>query len=110
MGNVAGLGGILNVIMTCLLVISLLNINSQCITKGMKKLLEKISNCCLGAYLVSYIFDDIFYPILNTVVPEMVLRLNYYVIVVPVVFSCSLILSAILNVVYRTMDSILEKQ
>ena len=94
-------GALPNVIMTSLLFILLLNINFENLSQTNKMFLAKISNLCLGGYLVSWIFDVTFYPILNKAVLDMPLRLNYYFIIVPLIFICSLGLSFILNLLYE---------
>ena len=60
---------------------------------GLRKLLKTISDLVLGAYLLSWIFDQIAYPKLAAAVPEMPMRLPYFLVVVPWVFVCSLALS-----------------
>jgi len=94
-------GALPNVIMTSLLFMLLLNINFENLSQTNKMFLAKISNLCLGGYLVSWIFDVTFYPILNNTVLDMPLRLNYYFIIVPLIFICSLGLSFILSLLYE---------
>ena len=65
-----------------------------------KKIMKYLSDLTLGAYLVSYIFDNIFYTDLNAKIPSVPDRLKYYFIIVPVVFLCSMLLSALLNLIY----------
>jgi len=65
-----------------------------------KKLLAQISDLCLGAYLVSYIFDDYFYSILNLKVTTVAERALYYVPVLLLVATASLLLSWVLNLFY----------
>lgn len=66
-----------------------------------KNFLQRISNLCYGAYLVSAIFDQLFYPFLIELVPNMLHRLYYYPIIVPMIFVCSLLLSYILSILYK---------
>ncbi len=94
-------GSLFNVIMTVLLFNLLLNINFNQLSNGIKNFLGKISNLCFGAYLVSWIFDSAYYSILNAIIPEMLERLNWYIVIVPTIFVCSLILSAILNCIQK---------
>lgn len=93
-------GALPNVIMTVLVFIFLLHIDFTGLSNRSKKFLKTISDACLGAYLVSWIFDDLFYPVLNDAVSYMPNRLEYYAIIVPVIFICSLMLSCALNAVY----------
>lgn len=67
----------------------------------LKKMIVKISELSLGIYLISYIFDNKFYPILNEHVPIVRYRLNYFVIMVLCVFICSAILSQLINWLYQ---------
>lgn len=63
--------------------------------------LWKVSDLVLSMYLVSYIFDQHFYKKLNSAIPEMQDRLKYYFVMVPVVFICSMLLSAILQLIQK---------
>lgn len=78
------------------------------VTKA-SKALSKISEFCFGAYLLSWIFDDIFYKILDKIVPDMPMRLNYYILIVPVVFICSISLSFIVNTIYNLIVKLINK-
>lgn len=62
--------------------------------------LARMSDWSLGAYLVSWIFDNRYYGILKAQVADVHLRLNYYPVMVLAVFFSSLALSAILNGIY----------
>lgn len=66
-----------------------------------KWILWKVSDLALGIYLLSYIFDTVFYPKLNTAVNPMTQRLGYYFILVPFVFICSLLSSAVISVIEK---------
>ncbi len=90
-------GSLFNVIMAVLVFGLLLNIKIPAI---LQKPLKLISDLSLGAYLLSYIFDNKFYPIFIEKVPEMQHRLEYYIIMVSAVFVCSLLLSAAINILY----------
>lgn len=72
-------------------------------------LLSKISELSFGVYLLSWIFDTHFYKILNNAVPDMPLRLNYYPVIVPVVFICSLLLSLVINYIHRLLAFLVSK-
>lgn len=71
--------------------------------KWCKVILKYISDSCLGAFLVSVIFDSFFYSKLNATIPDMPLRLNYYFLMVGLVFSCSILLSIVLSMIYNTV-------
>lgn len=64
------------------------------------RILAVISDVSLGAYLVSWIFDQAFYPVLTGSISSMTSRLPWFLVIVPAVFVCSVSLSWILNQVY----------
>ncbi len=68
-----------------------------------------ISELSFGAYLVSWIFDQIFYGMLNTCITAMPLRLNYMPQIVITVFVCSLLLSGVLELLYRGGAALLTR-
>lgn len=59
-----------------------------------------LSDLCLGGYLVSWIFDELFYPVLLSVQPNAAYQIPYFPVIVLAVFCCSLALSAVLHLVY----------
>lgn len=65
-----------------------------------KKVIKYLSELTLGAYLVSYIFDNRFYSRLTSKIPNVPDRLKYYLVIVPFIFVCSMLLSALLNLIY----------
>lgn len=76
---------------------------------GTKFVLYKISDLALGIYLLSYIFDSLVYPILNSQVTSMTDRLPLYFVTVPLVFICSAIGSAILNFITKYIIILFHK-
>lgn len=66
-----------------------------------KKIIKYLSELTLGAYLVSYIFDNKFYAQLNAKIPAVPDRLIYFFVLVPAVFLCSMLLSALLTLFYE---------
>lgn len=60
-------------------------------------MIKRVSDVTLGAYLVSYIFDTIFYNFFNNKLGETYIGFKYYFIIVPVVFVSSIILSMVLD-------------
>ena len=89
-----------NVVLSVLIFNLLLNINLTNISNILKKILKNISEAVLGAYLISSIFDDICYKILNSHIHTVGEKLKYYILIVPVVFVCSLIASICINYIY----------
>ena len=66
----------------------------------LKVAFARMSEWSLGAFLVSWIFDFTFYPILCDRVADPHLRLNWMPVMVLAVYGCSLALSAVLQMVY----------
>ena len=73
---------------------------------GLAKFIQKISGLCLGGYLVSWIFDKELYPILLEKVPEVTDRLEYYIIIVPMVVILSLFASYLLSKIQLIIEKI----
>ena len=76
------------------------------ISERLAKLLSYGSKLCMGAYLCSWIFDDLFYPLLNRWETRMHFRLYYFPLIVPAVFLCSLGLSAAVNGIYDLLNKL----
>ena len=89
-------GGFPILIESVLLFHLLLQIKTTRIPRFFRLLFTKISELSLGIYLVSIIFDNIFYPRLTAAVSSVPLRLNYYPVIVPLVFICSALASQLL--------------
>lgn len=68
-----------------------------------------LSDLCFGAYLVSWIFDKLFYATAGLSNADPLCRLEYYILIVPAVYICSLLLSALINVVYNSTVRLLLK-
>ena len=94
-------GALPNVIMTVLVFVFLLNFKLENAPSFTKKSLNIISDACLGAYLLSYIFDQHFYPYLNVKIPVMTDRINYFIPMVLSVAMCSLLLSIAIDLLYK---------
>ena len=93
------------VIMTILVFLFFTNLNYSKVPAKISKALAYLSSLCLGAYLVSWIFDDIFYPaILEN--PRVLNRFWMMPIVVLEIAISSLFLSAILDRILKTLTSI----
>lgn len=100
--------GIQPYVLAVLLFILLTRIKGTKIPRFGKVTLWKIANLSLCTYLVSYIFDQIFYPMLNAKVPVMTDRWPYYFIIVPVVFLCSTALSAVIMLVKFAIENVIK--
>lgn len=90
--------GIESYVLASLLFVLLSRINTEKMSAPGKSILKKISELALGIYLMSYVFDEYLYDILNTNVPTMTDRLPYYFIMVPAVFIGAAIFSEILSI------------
>jgi len=77
--------------------------------RAVKSALKFLSDCCLGAYLVSSIFDSLFYPGLITAVEKVSGRMIYFPIMTFAVFFCSLALSAVIEFIYRALSGLAKK-
>lgn len=80
------------------------------IPAGFKSLLARMSDWSLGAYLVSWIFDRIFYPMLNAHQPVLLSKLPYFPLIVTLICICSLFTSAAINLLIRSVSDILFKR
>ena len=68
---------------------------------GLKRGFAWASELSLGAYLVSWVFDRLFYPVLAQRQPVVFRRLDACVLIVPLVFACSLLASWLIQLLYR---------
>lgn len=73
-----------------------------------KACIKYLSELTLGAYLISYIFDNYFYTKLNTAVPVFYDKQPYFFIIVPLVFICSMLASAVINLFYSAALIIID--
>lgn len=86
-----------NIILTILVFAFIININYDKLPNRLAWIIQRISELSLGGYLVSWIFDQKIYPILLTKVPIITDRLEYYIIIVPIIFVLSLLASYLLS-------------
>lgn len=100
-----GWGSLPVVILTVSVFILILSLPPERFPPWSVKLLERLSGLCLGAYLVSSIFDTTFYPKLNAAVPDMPLRMNYFFLIVPSVIILSFALSYLLSLIQRMLEA-----
>lgn len=101
-----------NVITTVLVFAFMLALPFEKLPRAIKKFAAVISDCCLGAYLLSYIFDQYFYAKLNAALPVVTDRIVWFVPIVTTVAVCSLAASWIINMIYKLLlfPSTLRKQ
>ncbi len=102
-------GSLLNVIQVVLLFDLLGSLDLTALGTKSRKCLARLSDWCFGAYLVSVIFDEVFYILLEKLCPEPRQRFLYLVPVVLAVYICSLCASAVINQVYLWCCSLAGK-
>lgn len=95
--------------MAYLVFVFLINIDFNKLPNIIKALLAKIADCCLGAYLISEIVDLYFYDKFNNIIPFGIERLKYYFIMVPLVFVCATLVSAMINFSYILVQKSVSK-
>lgn len=84
-------------ISTVLAFVFFLNLNYDRLPRAIYWAIRKISDLSFGTFLVSWIFDEMFYSILNQKVPVMQERIFWFPVIVPAVLLCSTALSAVLE-------------
>ena len=102
-------GSIINVINATLVFGLLLKIDDSKIPAKMHKPLKTLSDITFGAYLMSWVFDDFFYAKLCAAVPEMPMRLNWFILMPLLTFVCALACSYVLNIIYNICYNITVK-
>lgn len=105
-GSWCGYQSLFNVVLTILVFAFIINTNFDKMPSGLAKFFQKISGLCLGGYLVSWIFDKALYPTLLEKVPDVHERLEYYVVIVPMVFVLSLLASYLLSKIQLIIEKI----
>lgn len=96
-------GSLFVVIQTVLFFGLILNLNLSKLPSWLCKVLSRLSGLCFGAYLVSYIFDDIFYTRLNAAIDYVPYRFPWFFVSVPLIFISSLALSFLVNQCYMLL-------
>lgn len=108
-GAWCGYQSLFNVILTILVFAFIININYEKLPDRLVRIIQKISGLSLGGYLVSWVFDKALYPILAAKVPDVTHRLEYYIIIVPLVFVLSLAASYLLSKLQVLLEIICVK-
>lgn len=93
-----------NIVLTTLVFTLFININYEKMPKHLEWVIQKISGLSLGGYLVSWIFDSEVYPVLAEKVPVVTHRMEYYFVVVPIIFVASLLASYFISKIQFLME------
>lgn len=104
-GKWCGYDSLFNVVLTLLVFTLFINLDYEKMPNWLSRFIQKVSGLCLGAYLVSWVFDNVLYPKLIEKIPVILERQVYFIIIVPIVFVLSLIASYILS----KMQLLIEK-
>lgn len=98
-----------NTILTILVFALIINTDFSKVPAILARFIQKISGLCLGAYLLSWIFDSWLYPILKQKVTDAQKTLEYYFVIVPIVFVLSLVLSYLMSKVQLLLELLIAK-
>jgi len=101
--------GILQVIQSVLFFTFFTNLSYSKIKPAFSKVIAKLSELTLGAYLISWIFDNYYYEFLRHNVEVMTDRLYWFPVMVILVTVSSLIVSYIMNLIYKVLSVIFIK-
>ena len=95
-----------NMALTVLVFAFFINLNYERSPAKLNLFIQRLSELCLGAYLLSWIFDNKLYQILLERVPFVIYRLEYYIIIVPLVFVLSLLASFLLSKIQLCLEKL----
>ena len=101
--------GIAQVIQTVLVFTLFANLKYDKFPLILSKLFRRLSDLCLGGYLVSWVFDKLFYDKLNILIEQIPKKFDWFFVIVPLVFCCSLFASYIINLIYNFLGFIFSK-
>lgn len=97
-------------ILSVLLFVLLSRIKTNNLNCKIKSGLKKLSDLCLGAYLISSLVDDLVYNFISKMVTnELNEQFKYYLVCVFSVIILSFLLSYLINVVYEILYTIVSK-
>ncbi|MBE7705494.1 MAG: acyltransferase [Cyanobacteria bacterium SIG29] len=69
-----------------------------------KLLISNIAKLSLGIFLSTFIFEKIFYYYLNMYITDTTAKLEWYFVIVPTVFVCSILMAKFVDVIYKYID------
>ena len=102
-------GSLQNVVSSVLVFLLVTCLDGSGWSDRVKKVLSYLSGLTLSAYLVSYIFDSLFYPHLNAAVEAVTHRLLWFPVIVPLVAVCSLALAAAVEGVNGVLVRLIDR-
>lgn len=73
-------------------------------SRAMTAVLQRLSNATYPAYLISFIFDAIFYKKLNATYPTVVTRFQHVIPVIAKVFACSMLSGLVIQLLYELCE------
>lgn len=76
------------------------NLRTEKMPGALRWCAARLSGLCLGIYLTSWIFENLFYKVVKGMVPEIRDRLEVFFWMVPLVFVCSAVLSYAIQKLY----------
>lgn len=91
---------------SCVFILIKRNMSLNNLSDKGRMFISKVAGLTLGGYLVSYIFDTIIYSFFKSRVNNDYLGLRYYLIIVPLVFVCSILLSYLLDFIQKGINKI----
>lgn len=94
-------GSLSIMIISALLFNLLLKIRIKSNNKLINTILKTLSDACLGAYLISCVFDKIFYKVLDKNVTLFNNKVKYMIPIILIIFICSISFSIIINDIYK---------
>ena len=97
-----------NLLFSASLFLFFLNLDYSRVSQPVKRALARLSDLALGAYLVSWAFDGLFYPAVRARV-EWRRAPGYVLVLIPLVFVCSLCVSFCISSLYRLTAGVVSR-
>lgn len=102
-------GGLENMINSVLFFLLILKINFNNLSEKIKFIITDIAKLSLGIYLSSYIFDKIVYYYFNQFVESTPAKLEYFVLIVPFIFICSICMAKFADFIQHKIEMCVNK-
>lgn len=98
-----GYGSLLVALQSVFVFLLLLNIDYSKIPASAATVLKRFSNLCFGAYLISWVSDNTFFPVFNSYISQVTDRFLFYPIIAPLLFLASIAMSFVINSIYNLL-------